>query len=439
MSLLRDSISLFINRVFLLVIVFATDALVSRYLGPEYKGYYVILYLTPVMLATTASLGLEFGINAVGRLGTLSKGELHRLFSSAAALMAISCGCLIAFLILDIGGLTSYLYAGLSRPAPNWVGLSWAIVPAEAFFILVGMLVLTVGRPRVFSWMRLVYRSTTLAVACFIYFFWLTDPDASITFLLVGYLGGVTLAVLTGLIGSGYRLAWPTARIKGLLFQSLQVYPARLAERLQTRINLIFLGILASAYSTGIYSVALGISESIFLVSGEITLVFFSRNVLEESHAYNQGIRLMGVFSLLVGTFVAIVASLALPWVYGPRFLESISLIWFLLPGTVSLSLVQVLMPYFVQAGRAGQLSLARGLGVICNILLCFILIPRYGVTGAALASSASLCLVIAILFQKYRSICGLSWREVAVPTSADVQLLKVKLLNFFARYALSK
>jgi O-antigen/teichoic acid export membrane protein len=287
--------------------------------------------------------------------------------------------------------------------------------------------------------MRLVYRSTTLAVACFIYFFWLTDPDASITFLLVGYLGGVTLAVLTGLIGSGYRLAWPTARIKGLLFQSLQVYPARLAERLQTRINLIFLGILASAYSTGIYSVALGISESIFLVSGEITLVFFSRNVLEESHAYNQGIRLMGVFSLLVGTFVAIVASLALPWVYGPRFLESISLIWFLLPGTVSLSLVQVLMPYFVQAGRAGQLSLARGLGVICNILLCFILIPRYGVTGAALASSASLCLVIAILFQKYRSICGLSWREVAVPTSADVQLLKVKLLNFFARYALSK
>jgi hypothetical protein len=55
MSVLRDSICLFINRIVVVVIILATDVIVSRYLGPEYKGYYVILYLTPVMLATAAS------------------------------------------------------------------------------------------------------------------------------------------------------------------------------------------------------------------------------------------------------------------------------------------------------------------------------------------------------------------------------------------------
>jgi hypothetical protein len=55
MSVLRDSISLFINRIVVVVIIFAAEVIVSRYLEAEYKGYDVILYLIAVMLDTTAS------------------------------------------------------------------------------------------------------------------------------------------------------------------------------------------------------------------------------------------------------------------------------------------------------------------------------------------------------------------------------------------------
>ena len=51
------------------------------------------------MLATVASLGLEFGINALARLESLGKIEINRVFSSAAGLIIIVSGLIVCLLI----------------------------------------------------------------------------------------------------------------------------------------------------------------------------------------------------------------------------------------------------------------------------------------------------------------------------------------------------
>jgi O-antigen/teichoic acid export membrane protein len=104
------------------------------------------------------------------------------------------------------------------------------------------------------------------------------------------------------------------------------------------------------------------------------------------------------VASVLTRTTAAMTLALGVPaWLFGPRLVSivygrdfvdaGVALRW-ILPGIVAYSIVAVLSRYVVGRGRPGlgTLILVGGLGA--NLVANLVLIPRFGIVGAAASSS---------------------------------------------------
>jgi O-antigen/teichoic acid export membrane protein len=74
--------------------------------------------------------------------------------------------------------------------------------------------------------------------------------------------------------------------------------------------------------------------------------------------------------------------------VFGPALLASVVPLWLLLPGIVTLTPAKVISSYLSGIGKPYYSAYISGGTVILTIALDLVLIPRFGIAGAAAASS---------------------------------------------------
>jgi O-antigen/teichoic acid export membrane protein len=114
------------------------------------------------------------------------------------------------------------------------------------------------------------------------------------------------------------------------------------------------------------------------------------------------------------------VAGPAVELLYSSRFSASAAVVRILVPGIVLFSAARVLGNDLAARGRPLVNSGIAGASVACNIALNLVLIPRYGINGAAWASTASYSVLFATTLFIYRRVAGVPVRAVLVPTRAD-------------------
>jgi len=84
------------------------------------------------------------------------------------------------------------------------------------------------------------------------------------------------------------------------------------------------------------------------------------------------------------------------------------------------LSIGKVLVAELLARERPRYTVLASGAAVVANIVGNLLLVPRIGISGAAIASSVSYSILSAILIVCYLRVTGLSWRAL-VPRTRDL------------------
>ena len=92
--------------------------------------------------------------------------------------------------------------------------------------------------------------------------------------------------------------------------------------------------------------------------------------------------------ALTVGVFV--LGDQFLTLYFGPEYEESIRPLRLLLPGILGFAVARVVWPVLQAGGHLRRVLLATGTAVVTNIVLNLLLIPRFGLTGAAIATSIS-------------------------------------------------
>lgn len=395
MSFLRESSAVLFYRVALVVAAFAADVIIARTFGPAGKGYIAIMVLTPVMFAVLATGGLEYALNYFGHR---APEQVHRFFTTSVLLGLAFAGAVCAVLYGDVGGLRTLLYSGVPEVHDAAVAVSVGIVPVEVAFQLAAMLAMTVGLPVLFGKMRLVRRSAVLVAVILAVFLFAGEAEAGIRVIILGQLGAIAAATLFCIHRSGFRWARPSRKVGALLRYGAVSLPGRVAERLQTRIDVILLGILGSGAAVGVYTVATGIAEMLFFVSSSTGTVLFSRSAADHGQLHEQVMRLMIPIAIGIAALTGAAGTLLIPWIYGAAFRDSVALLLILLPGAVCLSLVHTITPYVVQSGSARAVSLGQGAGLVSNVALNLALIPRLGAVGVAIASSISYALTIVVI-----------------------------------------
>jgi len=109
---------------------------------------------------------------------------------------------------------------------------------------------------------------------------------------------------------------------------------------------------------------------------------------------------------------LALVAPWLVPRVFGPAFGGAVPLVWILTPGGIFLSCGQVVANML--RGRRRQMSVAwaEGVAVIATLVLLATLLPVIGVIGAAIASTVSYGISLALMLR--------ALRRIPIPGEAD-------------------
>jgi O-antigen/teichoic acid export membrane protein len=170
---------------------------------------------------------------------------------------------------------------------------------------------------------------------------------------------------------------------------------AHITQLLSFRVSYYFLDSYVGYQAVGIYSNAVSIIESVWMISSSIAVVQYSKIANSQDNKANQGLTAEFVRISLLGTFVILIPVVLLPasfysFVFGKDFFDINRIMWCLAPGILVFVNALIIGHYFSGSGKYHVNTIGSTIGLIITIILSFVMIPRFGYLGAALTASIS-------------------------------------------------
>ncbi len=203
--------------------------------------------------------------------------------------------------------------------------------------------------------------------------------------------------------------------------------------------------------ATGYYKAALALAEYIWIIPIVLqTLLLHSTSTLWSEGRTERITQLAGritryctLLVMLMAIGLAALAHRFVPLYYGSEFAVATTPLLLLLPGAVGFAVARPLQAICQASGQLRTMILAIGVAAGINVVLNAILIPLYGINGAAVATSASYGSMFLLLVWTSRTIgydpladfrlarMTATVTITAVPTVAAGLLLPSDLLAF--------
>jgi O-antigen/teichoic acid export membrane protein len=418
-----DTIAVFLTLALTQGFNFGTGILLARYLGPAGKGVFTLILLILGQAVFFSSFGVDIAILCLVGQNRPGRGDVVRSGLWLSVLLGLSGGSFSVFLIVFAFPTVVDLF---SVPL---VILAATLVPLGLVTTLCKVLVRLSG--------RIVEEGLlNLLGACFTFSFILFPSSLGLGMksILAGcWASGVVLAVLAWwacrkwtLVSEG-RLSWEAG--KGLLAYGGRIHLGSVLQSLNYRLDMYLLSLFAGTSSLGIYSVAVGMGEAIWAVPTVFATVFMPRLSILPEEMRNE---LMGTINRLTSTsllgcvvLLGVGATPLIRLVYGDRFVEASSALLFLLPGIWFLGLWKNFINDLSVRGKANAKITTSGITLLFSTALYMTMIPRWGIAGAAAASSLSYGVSFGLSAYLYCRTTRVSLRSILVPCRQDLQMLR--------------
>ncbi|HEX7498553.1 MAG TPA: polysaccharide biosynthesis C-terminal domain-containing protein [Candidatus Limnocylindrales bacterium] len=381
---------IFATRVVQFGLAFMTSILISRLLGPEDKGTFVVVSTLPGMLSVIGVFGLPNAINYFAGRGN----SVPSLTRAAFAFTAVLSVFLITIVWVSLPTLESSVLSAVA----NHDTLARVILVTLPMSILVtfGAAILY-GRQdvRVYNFIQIGQAVASLLCAVVL-----------VGVLRLGVAGAVAGSVLVttltmvAVMETVRRLgrrdaAGSDARPRELVSYGLRLYPSTVSGFGNARADTYILQALLvnSTRAVGLYATAVTMAELVFYVPDSISSLFLPRVAGSTTEDANRMLGRVARLSTLITVGIAVtlvpVAFIGINLVL-PRYVDCLPAFCVLLPAVVSLSLAKIMTSYVVGRGHPGWVSIANVVALVMNVTLNLILIPRFGIVGASLSSLVS-------------------------------------------------
>ncbi|HWQ38892.1 MAG TPA: flippase [Burkholderiales bacterium] len=225
-------------------------------------------------------------------------------------------------------------------------------------------------------------------------------------------LGGIALLAAYRLAGQGFerwRVTW--SAVRGLLRPALPLIFAGLAVSLYMRIDQVMIARMLGDHAVGLYSAATRLTEATYFLPGALVASVLPAVVSLRTSSEPQFVdRMQRVFDLMVVAGVSLALPLSLfsgavvRVLFGEPFADSAGVLAIHAWASVFVYLGMASSSYLL-ARDLTMVSLTRTmLGAVVNVVLNLLLIPEYGIRGAALATLISACVATFAVFLDARS-----------------------------------
>ena len=126
---------------------------------------------------------------------------------------------------------------------------------------------------------------------------------------------------------------------------------------------------------------------------------------------------------LIISIGLALFSKVIFSVLYGTQFIESALILIILLPGILIYGTGKIISADLAGRGKIKYNMIGAVIGAVSNIILNIILIPRYNIQGAAVATSISYILsviYIVYVFQKDKK-----YSDLFILKSTDIHIIK--------------
>jgi O-antigen/teichoic acid export membrane protein len=235
-----------------------------------------------------------------------------------------------------------------------------------------------------------------------------------------------------------YRLQvdWPI--LSEQLSFGLKSWVQTVAAHLLLRIDLYMVSYFLNPAETAFYALALHFTEMVLEVPQAVGLVLFPRlTSLPKSEVHQLTARTCRR-TLMITTPIALALALLGPLVitiwYGKPYEPAGAPLPWAAVGVLMMSLYVIITRDFTSRNRQQVNILAGTVALTANVLLNLVLIPAYGIVGAAAATAASYTGACLLLLVFYRIESGLSLWSVVIPQSEDLHYFRQAIEQAVAR-----
>jgi O-antigen/teichoic acid export membrane protein len=231
--------------------------------------------------------------------------------------------------------------------------------------------------------------------------------------------------------------------VKKLLTFGLIMIPgtfAMLILKVSDRYMLTYLS-ARSLYDVGIYAIGYRVGMIITFVNSIVSLVYFpyAMRVADFSDAKKSFKKVFSayvIFGGMLGFFVILFSPEIFKIFINKSYHEAVKIVFFGVISNYLYGIFNIINLSFYVKKRAGNIAFAVGLGAILNIVLNFMLIPKYGIYGAGIASILAFGLIVVfnfIIAEKTYPV-GYNFILVIIPV---IMLVLIAAIPFFVQYEL--
>ncbi len=425
-NLASNAASTMVRQISAGLLQIATLALIARAFGPEGSGLYALALLLPMMLATVLNLGIgSANVYYLGG-GQIDPKDAWRVtFRISMAIIAM--GMILGTAAILIFG--KQWFPGVSDQI-LWLAL--ATFPILFLYTAIGNVFQGLQEFKKFNLVLIVQPIGNLLLISGVVL--LSDLD--IFYIVACYFISSLINLLLA-----YKLLYQTLNTKSgpkisgyarkLVNYGYKAHLSNILAFVNNRADMFLIGFFVGPAAVGIYAVAVNIVEKLWLFSGAVSTVLLPRlsQLSGDEEKRNVLTPLIARWSLWATLAAAlgltVMGQLIVSLLFGEAFLQAYSVIVWLLPGVVLGACSMVLANDMAARGRP-DLNLATSwISVLINIGGNIVLIPRFGIEGAAAATSFAYVINMMMRLAMHSHFTGVKFTKNLLMGPEDWALMK--------------
>lgn len=382
---------------FLAVVGFVLNVVIGRIYGPEALGVFNICYSIFIFCAQVASFGVHFSV--LQSVSHLADGDQAQL--DDAAISGVWITGLVSIVVTGVAIACTTLFQSIFHNVEHlgsaWLALAPALIPLslnKTFMNIVN----GANHMRTFAVLQSArYIAMLISLLIFMAAAW--PPHMLVLIITISEYALLLLTIPCASrvvnLRSPFRAAWAK---RHLSFGVRGAFAGAVAE-LNTRIDVIVIGAIMSERWAGIYSVALlafeGASQVIVAIKYNLNprlTKFVTERAYDDFRSFaRQSIFLVTSLMFVVSIAAAIAYPFFVEWVmHDLSYMAAFPALCIMLAAQTLTSGFTALNMLLIQGDKPGAQSAYMLLVLAANLIGNILLVPVYGMSGAAIATGIS-------------------------------------------------
>jgi O-antigen/teichoic acid export membrane protein len=248
-----------------------------------------------------------------------------------------------------------------------------------------------------------------VSLLAFYAIFRITSIDA----VYLAYYSGIGIILIIGIAGLASQEALKLPEISLPVIKSVLYYGINnefnyLIQFLNYRLSYYFIAKLLGLAELGVFSVAIAVSEAVWIISRSMSAIHFSNVINSGDQIKNRNETIVFVKQSLRISSIVLALTVLLPesmyrFVFGEEFGHVRRFIIYLIPGVIAIAVSNLYGHYFAGSGRLRVLTNKSLIGLGATLILLPLLIKKYQLTGVCITLNVSYILSSLYLWLIFR------------------------------------